>query len=389
VTAKTQGMRSIALLFLLAFVQLVQAQTEKILHSFRNVAQDGQFPSAGVILGPRRTLYGTAFYGGTFNTGTIFKLSAKGETLLYSFAGVHGATPANILRDPAGNIYGITADGGDLACNSGKGCGTVFELLANGKEIVLHSFIQSATDGGNPTSLIRDAIGNLYGTTEFGGPANVGTVFKIDTSGKESVLYSFTGGTGGADGANPNGVILDAAGNLYGTTSFGGPGNTGVIFKIDSSGNETVLYTFTGGNGSADGKNPFGNLVRDAAGNLYGTTDIGGTANLGTLFKLDTTRKETILHNFGFPGDGAYPGNLAIDKAGNLYGNTTDGGAFVGGVVYKFDTAGNETILHNFGGAGDGQYPQGNLTLDSVGHIYGVTQQGGRDGWGTVFVIIP
>jgi uncharacterized repeat protein (TIGR03803 family) len=392
VTRIDQPARLAALMILLACalsVKPASAQKEKILYTFGNGTTDGQFP-AWVVRDPADSLHGVTFYGGTLNLGTVFKLSKTGEVILYNFqGGEDGALAVGLLLDVAGNAYGITSNGGDTACNSGKGCGTVFKLDASGKETVLHRFSQSAADGGYPTSLIQDSKGGLYGTTAYGGPANVGTVFKIDATGKETVLYSFTGGTGGADGANPNGVTLDGHGNLYGTTSEGGPGNTGVVFKVDPVGNETVLYTFTGGNGSADGKNPNGNLVRDAAGNLYGTTSIGGTANLGTLFKLDTSGKETILHNFGFPGDGAYPENLVMDKAGNLYGNTSDGGAFAYGAVYKFDTSGNETILHSFGGSGDGQYPVGDLVLDSAGRIYGVTQQGGASGWGTVFVIIP
>jgi uncharacterized repeat protein (TIGR03803 family) len=215
-------------------------------------------------------------------------------------------------------------------------------------------------------------------------------VFKIDKAGKETVLYVFTGGGAGSDGANPNGLILDRAGNLYGTTGYGGSGNDGTVFMLDATGKETILYRFTGGNGSTDGKNPSGNLIRDASGSLYGTTSIGGTANLGTIFRLDPSGKETVLHSFGSPGDGAYPGSgMVMDKAGNLYGNTSLGGTFADGAVFKYDTAGNETVLHSFGATGDGQYPVGNLTLDSAGHIYGVTQKGGAAGWGTVFVIVP
>ena len=154
---------------------------------------------------------------------------------------------------------------------------------------MLHCFTGQPTDGGHPlASVILDAKGNLYGTTDSGGTNNVGTVFKLVGASKETVLHSFKSGgaVGGTDGATPNGgVVRDSAGNLYGATLGGGPQNAGIVFKVDAGGNETVLYSFTGGNGGTDGKYPMGNLVRDAAGNLYGITNIGGTANRGTIFK--------------------------------------------------------------------------------------------------------
>src|ERR1700722_4200528 len=223
-----------------------QAQTEKLLHSFGQ-GSDGAIPNAGVIRDTAGNFYGTTSYGGTFGLGTVFRLSKDGETILYSFAGKDGAQPGNLLLDKAGNLFGYTGAGGDLTCNNGSGCGTVFKLSATGKETVLHRFANSKTDGGYPTGLVRDAKGNFYGTTELGGASNNGTVFKLDPTGKEPVLYSFRAGP---DGANPNGVVLDAAGNLYGSTGFGGSGSFGTVFKLDAAGNETILYSFVG---EADG----------------------------------------------------------------------------------------------------------------------------------------
>lgn len=371
--------------------QVAEAQKEALLYSFKG-GSDGELPGWGLIRDSAGNLYGTTSYGGTLGAGTIYKLSKSGKTVLYNFpGGQRGASPAGLLRDGPSYLYGTTGAGGNLACNNGSGCGIVFKLSATGKETVLHSFADSTTDGGYPSpNLARDSSGNLYGATFLGGASNVGTIFEMDTAGAMTVLYSFTGGNGGPDGASPNSVIRDSAGNLYGTTVGGGPQSAGTVFKVDSVGAETVLYAFTGGNGGTDGRYPMGGLVRDAAGNLYGTTQIGGTANAGTIFKVDPTGKETVLHNFGQPGDGAYPqSGMTRDAAGNLYGNTSSGGTFGDGVVFKYDTAGNETVLHSFGGVGDGQYPVGNLTLDTAGHIYGVTQKGGAAGWGTVFVIVP
>jgi len=240
---------------------------------------------------------------------------------------------------------------------------------SNPKEIVLHNFV-SPPHGAYPAlGVIRDFAGNLYGTTNGaysdiggGGTNNAGVVFKIDTHGNQTVLHSFTGG---ADGSSPNGLILDLFGNLYGTTSNGGTSGAGVVFKLDPSGDETVLYSFTGG---ADGANP-NNVIRDLKGNLYGTTTGGGTApgtnGYGVVFKIDTSGHETTLYTFTGGNDGAYPNlNVTLDLLGNLYGTTNNGGTSgVGaagyGVVFKLDRSGHETVLHNFSGGNDGAYPNG------------------------------
>jgi uncharacterized repeat protein (TIGR03803 family) len=184
---------------------------------------------------------------------------------------------------------------------------------------LLYQF-KSGNDGSQPyASLILDTKGNLYGTTEG------------DPTGQETVLYSFTGST---DGGSPEaGLIRDAKANLYGTTYLGGSSSAGTVFKLDPTGQETVLYSFTGG---ADGANPSeGSLIRDSAGNLYGTTPQGGASDFGVVFKLDPAGKETVLHSFS-GRDGKIPyGTLVRDKAGNLYGTTYEGGAYGGGVVFK------------------------------------------------------
>jgi len=214
---------------------------------------------------------------------------------------------------------------------------------AQGSEIVLYSFT-GGVDGGNPQSpLIRDSAGNLYGTTRVGGASNQGVVYKLDATGHEMVLYSFTGG---ADGAHPYaGLILDSAGNLYGTTYRGGPANAGVVYKVDVAGFETVLYAFTG---SADGGNPYAGVIRDSAGNLYGTAHNGGinpfgTGGLGVVYKVDATGHETVLYSCpGGADDGCrYPvAGVIHDSHGNLYGTTAEGGPgclYGCGVVFKLN----------------------------------------------------
>jgi len=294
-----------------------------------------------------------------------------------------GTGPSSLTEDAAGNLYGTTEGGGTY------GHGTVFELSKTGKETVLHSFAGDPTDGANPGgTLIWDSAGNLYGTTSGGGTAGgFGTVFKMDKTGKETLLYSFTGGSDGA--APAAGLVMDRKGNLYGTTVGGGDltcdnfgyYGCGTVFRLDTTGKETVLHGFTGP--SADGVYPEGGLVRDSAGNLYGTTSVGGASNFGIVFKVTATGKETVLHSFaGYPTDGANPyAGLVRDSAGNLYGTTNQGGTSGVGTVFKLTAAGKETVLHSFVGyPTDGLYPDAGLVRDSGGNLYGTTDEGGSPG---------
>jgi uncharacterized repeat protein (TIGR03803 family) len=223
--------------------------------------------------------------------GDIFKLSSTGiYTVLHQFIAntTDGFFPtSSLLRDSLGNLYGTTEYGGNYSCT--RGCGVVFKVTASGVEKIMHTFAGAPNDGANPyAGLIRDHAGNFYGTTVIGGPTNLGTVFKIDTTGKETVLYSFQGIT---DGANPQGsLLIDATGNLYGTTSAGGtmnatfcPSGCGTVFKLDASGNETIIHS---SEGFPDGTTPVTGMILGSDGNFYGTTVDGGTSNTGTIFKI-------------------------------------------------------------------------------------------------------
>ena len=406
---------------------------ETVLYSFTG-GSDGGYPYAGVIRDSAGNLYGTTLFGGPANSGVVYKVDPTGhESVLYGFAGgTDGASPyAGVIRDSSGNLYGTAAEGG--ASNAGL----VYKLDSTGQKTNLYSFPGMADGAFSEAGVIRDSSGNLYGTTSSGGTANSGVVYKVDTSGHETVLYSFTGG---ADGANPYaGVIRDSSGNLYGTTFLGGASNAGAVYKVDPAGHETVLYSFTGG---ADGANPRGGVVADAAGNLYGTATDGGTYGWGVVFKLDATGHETVLWSFRGSTDGGFPyaglirdsegtlygtteyggtsvagvvfsaspeggeapiysftggsdgGNpqtgVTLDGAGNLYGTTYSGGQHYVGVVYKVDTTGKETVLHSFTNGADGGFPRAGVILDSSGNLYGTTSNGGTGGyWGVVYELDP
>jgi uncharacterized repeat protein (TIGR03803 family) len=361
---------------------------ETVLYSFTGGA-DGAYPVAGVIRDSAGNLYGTTYGGGASGAGVVFKVDTSGnETVFYSFTGAaDGGNPAaGVIRDSAGNLYGTTIYGGGAS-----GAGVVFKVDASGHETVLYSFTGGA-DGGNSDAGVIRAAGNLYGTTTGGGASGAGVVFKVDMSGDETVLYSFTDG---ADGGNPYaGVVRDSAGILYGTTAFGGTAGVGVVFKVDTSGNETVLHTFKRG---PCGNQPYtAGVILDPVGNLYGTTSFSGAGGQGAVYKLDTSGNARAVYAFPGAADGQYPYNAGVffGSDGQLYGTTDYGGKTGAGVVYQLDGDGNETVLHSFAvfsANGYGQ-PTGNLIQDSEGNFYGTTFIGQADagyGYGVVYKVGP
>ena len=369
----------------IAAVQWALAQTETVLYSFKG-SPNGDTPHANLILDANGTLYGTTLGGGTGpchrGCGTVFELKRSGkERVLYSFGGVpigDGVLPrGGLVQDAAGNLYGTTFDGGLFT-------GTVFKVSPTGVETVLYTFASGADGAGPKGSLLQDAAGNLYGTTETGGTHNYGTVFEISPTGVETVLYNFTGGP---DGGNPvAGLIQDAAGNFYGTTINGGTHGPGTVFQLTPGGVETTLASF---DGFGLGGNPACRLVRDAAGNLYGTTPSGGAHGDGEVFEVSATGTLSILYSFTGGTDGGNPvAGLIQDAAGNLYGTTTrsSNGA---GLVFELTPTGSLKVLYNFQGLPDGGSPVGSLVRDAVGNLYGTTAEGGAYGRGTIFRISP
>jgi len=398
---------TLAICTVIMLVTTTCVATENVLHNFNDNGKDGYSPLAGLIFDASDNLYGTTYEGGAFGFGTVFELEPKAgggwtEKILHSFNDSDGAYPVGgLIFDAFGNLYGTTYEGG------ASGVGTVFELtpIAGGgwTETVLHSFNGNGEDGAYPVaSLILDASGNLYGTTSGFGVFGLGTVFELtpQTGGgwKETVLLSFNNHGGAYPAAS---LILDASGNLYGTTYEGGTFGVGTAFELrpqtGGGWKEKVLHNFK--NNGKDGYYPEAGMVFDATGNLYGTTYGGGAHNLGTVFRLASKTSggwaEKILHNFNDNGkDGAYPvADLIIDASGNLYG-TTYGGAFGVGTAFELTPkAGGgwtEKILHSFNVNGkDGNHPQASLVFDAAGNLYGTTYDGGVYGDGTAFEITP
>jgi uncharacterized repeat protein (TIGR03803 family) len=389
----------------------------------------------------------SAIYNSATGTATVTVMEAQAQTqyaekVLYKFSGgSDGGQPyAGLISDAKGNLYGTTKYGGDLAAcpvstvQSFVGCGIVFELspppsgIGPWMETVLHTFT-GGSDGASPVAgVILDASGNLYGTTLIGGTNSSGTVFKLslpsDSSGPwtETVLYNFMGGT---DGAGPNaGLILSASGNLYGTTTGGGSSGNGTVFELSQPSNggtawtEAVLYSFTGG---TDGANPVAGVVLDKSGNLYGTTSNGGAASAscagecGSVFELAAQSNggwlENTLYSFQGNTDGLNPlGGVIFDESGDLYGTTSGFFPIVGGNVFELTPASNtawiEAPAYTFQGVlANGWTPESGLIFDQFGNLYGTTAFGGSsagsancigngtigvpNGCGTVFELSP
>ena len=389
------------ILFLLAIAPWqLKGQTFTVLHEFK-IAKGGN-PFDGLITDGKGHFFGTASAGGTSNDGVIFKLSPKGsETVLHNFTGTDGAIPANsLVRDNAGNLYGLAVVGGDMTCYGpygNPGCGTVFKIDTKGKFSVLHTFTGAPSDGALPSlggGMVFDAPGNLYGTTGYGGAYNnAGVVFKITPSGQYSIFYNFGGMSG--DAVAPNQQMLLIGNEFYGTSSSGGTSGYGTIFKINLNGSESVLFSF----GEA-GANPNAPLIADSAGNLYGTTEGG------IVYEVSPTGSETVLYSFAGGSDGEEPAaGLSWDSAGNLYGTTWTGGTGTNpnctggcGTIFKLSQSGGKwtkTTVHSFNQT-DGSLPE-SVLLFNKGSFYGTTLAGGTStcnypndtGCGVVFKLTP
>ncbi len=393
------------LLFLFLFVavttQPAQAQTYKILHNFTGGA-DGAVPTAGVTVDAAGNLYGTTSLGGYFGThyncganggcGTVFKLAlnrgAWTESVLHAFTGrPDGAVPnAGVVFGPDGQLYGTTSVGG-------RG-GTVFSLrpaattctttLCNWTETVLTELAYQCS--GNLIGygdVAFDELGAVLGTTFYGGSYDVGTIFRVYPSEDGWTCqdeHSFSFGT---DGGNTDAGVILVGGQIYGTATLGGPYPYVYGTVYTGWGPPYVLHAFENG---ADGAYPFASLTSDASGNVYGTTQGGGTGG-GTVFEVTPLGAFSVLYSFVDGGDSLGP--LNFDGAGNLYGTLGSGGAQAAGSVFKL-TPGPDgwtyTPLHDFSGS-DGTRPYGKVTIDPDGNLYGTASRGGAYGYGVVWEI--
>lgn len=404
----------LAVFTVIIFATAAPGQTEKILYSFRGT--DGGSPGAGLIFDASGNLYGTTALWGTYGYGTAFELSPTSgggwtEKVLHDFGnGKDGQSPeAGLVFDASGNLYGTTYQGGIYDF------GMVFALAPEASggwtERVLYNFENSDTGQCPTAGLIFDASGDLYGTAFGGVCGGEGVVFELTRKAgggwSEKVLYDFQDDY--LEGKYPEGgLIFGSHGILYGTTQLGGVYGSGTVFELapgkDGSWAENLPHSFN--DNGKDGKYPQAGLVLDTAGNLYGTTYEGGnattcsTVSCGTVFELkpkaDGGWTEKLLHSFNDNGtDGYNPvAGLILDAAGNLYGTTTFGGAYNAGTVFGLspavDGSWTETILYSFNNNGvDGNGPSSGLVFDSAGNLYGTTQYGGPEGYGTVFEITP
>ncbi len=427
---------------LIALTGFAFATNETVVLAFDQT--NGMTPLSGFVVDSKDNLYGVTSIGGTGNCsdfgggagcGTVYELSppsktgeAWTETVLYNFQG--GAdgdeVVGSLVFDKNGNLYGTTALGGGGACT--YGCGTVFELSPPAvkgdpwTKTTLYTFQGGTSDGSYPEStLVFDSLGNLYGTTQYGGGPNCagygcGTVFELSPPAKtgkpwtESVLHKFVGPTNGDAYAPAAGLVFDTAGNLYGTAPFGGTYNNGAIFalnppaKTGGTWTESVIYSFIG---APDGAGPEAALTPGTDGVFYGTASGAGPAGFGSVFKITPPAQKgaawtlSVLYSFDLSTPGGNPfGPVLLAKNGDLYGTTLVGGDYSCnegyndgcGVVYQIAPTSKGTwkqaVLHSFMGGTDGMEPASSLVIGKYGYLYGTTESGGASGAGTVFSVV-
>jgi len=391
-------MACIVSLFCAATAVASPAQTLTTLYNFCSQPDcvDGDTPKAALVQATDGNFYGTTLEGGTYNAGTVFKITPSGTLItLHTFCSQPNCTDGHapwggLVQATDGNFYGTTEG------SVGNVYGTVFSITPNGILTTLHTFEGSPADGAVPyAALVQGADGNLYGTTQAGGAnqsciEGCGTVFKITSSGTLTTLYSFCSQLNCADGGQPlAGLVQATDGSFYGTTTLGGANNDGTVFKITSSGTLTMLYSFCSQANCADGNSSNTGLVQGIDGNLYGVAVLGGANNAGTVFKITPTGSLTTLYSFDGTHGASPEGTLVQATDGNFYGTTQDGGANGVGAIYEITPSGTLTTLYSFCSlphCDDGDSPFAGLVQATNGNLYGTTPQGGvNSGYGTVF----
>lgn len=387
-----------------AAIAVTGANAERVLYSFSG-QYDGGNAATGLVHDRHGNLFGTTVVGGTAACGTAFELSPQSsppwrETVLYNFScGSDGKNPhGGVTFDGHGNLDGTTVAGGAGGSCTGDGCGVVFQLTPTA-ENVLHSFTGGPDGFGPGGGVVYNSAGDVFGTTPDGGKYAQGTVYKVFRSGgswRERVIHAFTGGRDG--GVGSLGLLLTGpSGSLYSVTEIGGEHGAGTVFRLSPGANGrwnfATLYAFKG---TPDAGSPYGGLIADASGNLYGTTYYGGAAGLGAVFELMPRPRggyrERVLYSFKGGADGSSStATLILGGSGALYGTTSAGGGSCDcGTIFKVNAStGKEQVLHAFGSGTDGAYPYYGLTAGAHGTLYGTTVAGGLYNQGTVFEFKP
>ena len=398
---------AVTLLLMVILVSAASASTTRVIYSFAG-GNDGAYADTDLVADSAGNLYGTSVQDGRFGSGTVFRLSPSANgwthTVLYSFTGgADGGEPyKGVTLDSAGNLYGTAVTGGTGPCEGG--CGVVYQLTRSSGgwiQKVIHNF--TGADGSGPGSPVSfDVHGNLYGMTPTGGTNGLGTIYQLRPSATGNwtlnVIHTFTGTPDGSGGSA--GRLIFRSGQLYGVATTGGANGAGTAFRLSRTPvgewNIQILYAFKG---QPDASFPYGGLLFDTAGNLYGTSYYGGTNGLGAVYKLaykSGVWTESVLYSFQGGSDGSSPiSTLVPDSSGNLYGTTSEGGISTGcgcGTIFRLAPAANatwtEVILYRFHGAPDGAFPYNGMLAIGV-KFYGTTTQGGVGGDGAIFEFTP
>lgn len=381
------------------------ASAAKLIYSFAG-SGDGEYTDTELVMDSAGNLYGTSVQGGIYGGGTVFQVTPAGvHTVLYDFTGgADGGEPyKGVTLDTQGNLYGTAVTGGGGSCEGG--CGVAFKLSNSGgvwTQTVIHTFT-GGKDGSGPGSPVAiDKQGNVYGTTPTGGANGMGVVYQLRPGATGGwtlrVIHTFTGGSDGGGGSASR-LMIDATGNLYGVCTVGGTNGFGTVYKMSSVQGKwqfTTLYAFKD---QPDGALPYGGVISDKAGNLYGTTYYAGVNDLGTVYKLthgNGTWTESVLYSFKGGTDGASPiSSLVADAAGNLYGTTSDGGAAacVCGVIFKLTRGATgkwtESVAYRFPGMPQPGFAYNGMVGDSAGNFYGATVHGGSGNDGAIYQFTP
>jgi uncharacterized repeat protein (TIGR03803 family) len=368
---------------------------------------DGEYTDTDLVTDGAGNIYGTSVQGGAYGGGTVFQVSPSGSgwthTVLYSFTGgADGAEPyKGVTLDAQGNLYGTAVAGGGGSC--GGGCGVVFKLTNSGgvwTQTVIHTFT-GGNDGYGPGSpLVFDKHGNLYGMTPTGGAKSFGVVFQLaptNGSWKLKVIHTFTGGADGLGGSAGR-LLVDAAGNIYGASTAGGLYGKGNVFELSNILGQWRLKALYAFKDTPDGDFPYGGLVFDKYGNLYGTTYYGGANGIGTVYRLGRSKgvwHERVLYSFKGGPDGDSPiSTLVSDAQGNLYGTNSEGGSGCScGTIFKMTHAANgtwsETVVYRFPGTPGAGFAYNGIVVDPAGNFYGATVHGGPTNDGTIYKLTP